>query len=184
MTVCPRCHNANLVKTILGRCKCPQCLYERDRGGPPEILKPERYGGDPDPDRKRQWQVHAMHEEYCKRRKGEVRKGRVAYHKKREEAGKKREQENTRVFPQYLQEDTTELIKIITLRKTARIAQLAAIRALGEKGDPQVLELLSSFGDHPDMDFRRYARRAIESINSQQVKQNIIQSRTPVDETE
>lgn len=184
MAVCPRCHSANLVKTILGRCKFPQRLFERDRGGSPELLKPERFGGDPDPDRKRQWQVHAMHEEFCKRHKEEARKGRVAYHKKREEAGKKREQENTRVSPQYFQEDTTELIKIVTLRKTTRIAQLAAIRTLGEKGDPRALELLSSFGNHPDMDFRRYARRAIESINSQQVKQSIIQSLTPVDETE
>ncbi|MDV4342835.1 hypothetical protein HL657_06540 [Methanoculleus sp. YWC-01] len=54
----------------------------------------------------------------------------------------------------------------IVTRKTARTAQLAAIRALGESGDPRAIELLSSFSNHPDMDFRRYARKAIELIHS------------------
>lgn len=27
MTECPRCHGANMMKTIFGSFKCPQCLH-------------------------------------------------------------------------------------------------------------------------------------------------------------
>ena len=117
MTECPRCHGANMMKTIFGSFKCPQCLHNGTK------LK----------------------------RKG------------KRNSSKKREQK-TDPFPQCLPEDTAELIEIVTLRKTARIAQLAAIRAMGEKDDPRVIELLSSMSSHPDMDFRRYVREANESI--------------------
>jgi len=56
--------------------------------------------------------------------------------------------------------------------------------AMGEKDEPRVIELLSSMSSHPDIDFRRYAREAIESINLQQMKQNTTKSRTPVEKTE
>ena len=147
-----------MIKTIFGSFKCPQCLYNGTK------LK-----------RKGRRNVFGVQ----KTRRSD----RTPSKTPRKRSSEKREQK-TNPLPQCLQEDTAELIEIVTLRKTARTAQLAAIRALGESGDPRAIELLSSFSNHPDMDFRRYAREAIESINLQQMKQNTTKSRTPVEKTE
>jgi len=153
MTECPRCHGANMMKTIFGSFKCPQCLYNGTK------LK-----------RKGKRNVFGVQKTY--RSSGTISK------KPKGRSGKKREQK-TDPFPQYLQEDTTELIEIVTLRKTARTVRLTAIQALGEKADPRALELLMPFVDHQDMDFRRYARRAIESIDSRQKAPSTMQSQSP-----
>jgi FOG: HEAT repeat len=150
MTECPRCHGANMMKTIFGSFKCPQCLYSGTG------LK-----------RKGKRNVFGMQKT---RRSDET-----SSKKPRKRSSKEREQKTDSVPPQYLQKDSMELIEIVTLRKTARMARLTAIQALGEKADPRALDLLTSFLDHPDMDFRRYAREAIESIRSHQEKQNFIQ---------
>lgn len=49
--------------------------------------------------------------------------------------------------------------------------------AFGEKADPRAIELLSPFFAHQDMDFRRYAREAIEFIHSHRERQNFAQPR-------
>ncbi len=169
MPECPRCHVTNLVKTIFGSYKCPQCLYQ---GGKINPLKPGRktrrthfntrakYGS------KSQWYGEGPKRKH-------TRKARVM-----------REQEADSVYHQYLQKDIVELIEIVSLKDKRRSERLTAIQALGEKGDLESIELLSSFLDHPDMDVRRFAREAIESINSQKMKQNIMQSRPSAEKIE
>ena len=137
MTVCPRCHNANLVKTIFGSFKCPECLYDGSR----RKLKQNLFGGQ-------------------KARKS----GEMGSKKSRKRSDKKQEAELTPIAPQYPGEDTAKLLEIITLRKGGRAAQLAAIRSLREGSDPRVIEMLSTLSNHPDMDFRRCAQETIESI--------------------
>lgn len=140
-----------MMKTIFGSFKCPHCLYN----GTKLKQKGKRH-------------VFGV-------QKKRISSGATSKKPKRQ-TGRKREQK-TDPFPQYRQENTTELIEIVTLRKMPRTAQLAAIRALGEKADPRAIELLSSFSNHPDMDFRRYAREAIESIHSHRERQNFAQPR-------
>jgi len=94
-----------MIKTIFGSFKCPQCLYNGTK------LK-----------RKGRRNVFGVQ----KTRRSD----RTPSKTPRKRSSEKREQK-TNPLPQCLQEDTAELIEIVTLRKTARTAQLAAIRAMG-----------------------------------------------------
>ena len=39
MTQCPQCHGGDLVKTVFGTFKCPQCLYEEGKFDPPMSVR-------------------------------------------------------------------------------------------------------------------------------------------------
>lgn len=158
MTECPRCHGANMMKTIFGSFKCPQCLHNGAK------LK-----------RKGERNVFGVQKTR--------RSGVTASKKPRKRSSTRREQKADPIH-QYPRKDIWELIVIASLKNRRRSERLSAIQALGKRGDPQVIGLLMSFLDHQDMDFRRYARRAIESINSQQMKQNAMQSRPSSDRVE
>ena len=147
MPECPRCHGANLIKTVFGTFKCPQCLYEEGKFNP--SLPIRKKGLEP-----------------------------LATPKKRGQ---------NPPSARYHYSSQSSLMKLIAAaseENKPRSARLSAIRALGEKRDPRALDLLMSFLDHQDIDFEEYARRAIESINSQQMKQNIMQSRPSAEKKE
>jgi len=147
-----------MMKTIFGSFKCPQCLHNGVK------LK-----------RKGKGNVFGVQKTRIS--------GVTASKKPRERSSTKREQKADPIH-QYPQKDIQELIVIASPKNRRRSERLSAIQALGKRGDPQAIGLLMSFLDHQDMDFRGYARRAIESINLQQRKQNAMQSRSSPDEVE
>lgn len=164
MTKCPRCQGGSLVKTVFGTFKCPQCLYEEGKFDPP---MPVRKNSDVNSKLRKKdsppptcFNAHQYLED-C--REKEERRA-----QQRAEKKKRRAQDISDPLLYFTQNDVTEditkLADIISSPATRRPARLAAIQALGRWGDPGVLELLTPLIDHQDMDIRRYAREAIESI--------------------
>ena len=174
MTKCPQCHGGDLVKTVFGNFKCPQCLYEEGKFDPPmsvrknsDINSKLRKKDSPPPTC---FNAHQYLED-C--REKEKRRAQKRVEKEKRKAQRKvglqcAAQDISDPLLYFTQkdvtEDTTKLADIISSPATRRVARLAAIRALGTWGDPSVLELLTPSIDYQDIDIRRYAHAAIESI--------------------
>lgn len=163
------------MKTVFGTFKCPQCLYEEGKFDPPmpvrrdsDINSKLRKKDSPPPTcfNAQQYLETRREKEARRAQKRAVKEARRA--RRRAEREARREQEisdSPHYFTQKdVTEDPTKLADIISSPVTERAARFAAIQALGKWGDPRALELLTSLICHQDMDTRRYAREAIESI--------------------
>lgn len=175
------------MKTIFGTFKCPQCLYEEGKFDPPIFVRKDsnvnsklRKKDSPPP---AYFDAHQSLEERREREKRRAQK-RAEREKirtqKRAEKAMPRAQKRSRVqcpvqdlsdplrntTQKSVPEDIARVANIISSSATKRATRFIAIQTLGREGDPRALGLLKSLICHPDMDIRRYAREAIESIQS------------------
>lgn len=147
------------MKTAFGTFKCPRCLYDEGKFNPP---MPAKKNSDINSElhTKDDSSLGAKKAHWYGRGDGRKRRGGA----QKGSGIKCAIQDISDPLLHFTQKDVTELADIISSPATRRAARLAAIRALGRWGDPRALEVLSSFTNHPDIDNRRYAREAIESI--------------------
>lgn len=185
MTKCPRCQGGNLVKTVFGTFKCPQCLYEEGKFDPPMSARKDsdvnsklRKKDSPPPtyfDAHQYLEGRRVSEELRAQKRDAREKRRVQKILERE---MRRAQKRSGVQctaqdisdpPRYFTqngatEDITRIADIISSPITGKAARLALVRALGKWGDPRALDILTPLIYHQDKDIRRYACDAIKSI--------------------
>ena len=176
MTKCPRCQGGNLVKTVFGTFKCPQCLYEEGKFDPPMSVKKDsdvnsklRKKDSPPPTyfNAHQYLEDCREKEERRAQKRAEREKRRAQRKAGLQCATQDISDPLRYFTQKgVTEDIAKVADIISSPVTERAARFAAIRALRRWGDPHALEILTPLTCHQDKDIRRYAREAVKSIQS------------------